>query len=266
MGRAMLVYTSKDNSSSKVNSVTLESGSLRYIDYCTKGFETEKDLVDSYMYKERTKQIENGCLKVYNIRNSSYKERIPILLNDSIPVYVNDNYFDKITSEIEKARKLLFKSKNKAFLKRFLSIKIFRETINFNIRLTNSEYKFALKKELPAFCKNEEYFIRANELFKFALKEEKLGVLKSVFEDGLEVWKNQIKGMSEEALYYYSRNSRILINDYYKNIKSNNKLITNLKIRKKLATVVLYNYNNQKQVEIVRSKAIPKTKQKDKVA
>lgn len=266
MGRALLVYTTKDNSSSKVNSVTLESGSLRYIDFCTRDFESEKDLVESYIYRERTKQIDNGCLKVYNIRNNSYKERIPILLNDSDPIYLKDSYFDKVISEIEKTRKLLFKSKNKLFMKGFLATEIFEDTIKFSIKLTTNEYKFALKKGIPVLNKLDEHYIEVRELFKFYIKEEKLGILKPVFEESLDIWKKQIKKMNEEPLYYYSRNLRILMNNYYKKIKSNNKLISNLKIRKKLTEVVLYNYNNEKQVEIVRSKITPKIKQKDKAA
>ena len=264
MGRALLVYTAKDISSSKVNSVTLESGSLRYIDSCTKEFESEKALVNSYVYRQKTRQIENGYLRVYNIRNNAYKERIPILLNDCVPIYLNDNYFDKITSEIEKSRKLLFRSKNKMFMKKFLATGMFDSTTKFNIKLTNAEYKFALKKELPILNKDGEYFVNANELFKFSLKEEKLGILKPVFEEVLDVWKKEIKKLGDEAVYYYSRNLRILLNDYYKKIRSN-KMISNLKIRKKLTEVLLYNYNNQKEVEVVRSKITAKTKLKDKI-
>ena len=148
MGRALLVYSSKDNSLSKNNSITLESGSLRYVDACTKEFKSKRELVNSYKYRVRTKKIDNGELKVYNIRNNSYKEGIPILLNDSNPIYLNDNYFDNIISEIERARKLLFRSKNKIFISKFLSTNMFNDTLKFNIKLSSPEYKFALKKRL----------------------------------------------------------------------------------------------------------------------
>ena len=44
----------------------------------------------------------------------------------------------------------------------------------------------------------------------------------------------------------------LLINDYYYNIKLNKK-ISNLSISQKLITVMLYNYNNPKVVEVVKS-------------
>ena len=265
MGRALLVYTSKDNSSSKVNSVTLESGSLYYIDSCTKNFKTENELVESYMYKQRTREIENGHLKVYNIRNNTYKESIPLLLNDLVPIHLDDNYFDNITSEIEKARKLLFRSKNKMFIRKFMETEIFDSTIKFSIKLSTNEYKFALKKGISVLNKDGEYFVSARELFNFSLREEKLGVLKPVFEEVLDTWKRQTKKLGDEALYYYSRNLRILISDYYRRIKHSN-TISNLKVRKKLIKVMLYNSNNQKEVEVVKSEIAAKTKQKDKSA
>ena len=254
MAKALLVYTTYDNSNSIINSTTLESGSLYYVDKVIKGFSSKEELLNSFMYNNYIDKTNDGNLKLYYIKNNSYKEELPLLINDDKPIFLDDDYLKGEISELERARKLLFKSKNKSFLRNFLENEMLSDTIMFDIKLSNKEYDFAKKRELPVFELDNDYFVHARDLFEHVLEKDKIGLLRQVFEETLEVWKKKIKnyGIDSETVYYYSRNLRILINDYYYNIKLNKK-ISNLSISQKLITVMLYNYNNPKVVEVVKS-------------
>lgn len=219
MGRAVLVYTIDLEKNPK--SVTLESGSLSYIDCCTKRYNGSLDLEQSFEYKDKIRSLgERGTIKAYYIQSNSLKEEIPILYSDNKPIIKYDNYYDKQLSESEISRKLLFNSKNKLFIKSFLKSSKLTKSLNFDVKLSYNEYLYALKKDLKATLSVGEYKVSAKELFMFASNNSKLGILRGPFEDSLDKWKRKFLSMDEEELYYHSRNLRILINDYNSKIKN----------------------------------------------
>jgi len=216
MAKAVLTYVD-----SKTNNITLESGSLFYIDSLTKGFNTKKDIAVKYSSKIKE---EDGILKLDYITSNTKREVIPIILNDKDPIYIRDDYLKEQISEIEKARKLFFNSKNKLFLKLALKYTLLKDTLDFNIKLSSREYKYALKKGLNVIKGEYAFYINTTELFKFVISNNKNGILRETFENALERWKYSINSLTLEEIYYYSRNIRLLIKKYNKKIKEKNKI------------------------------------------
>ncbi len=196
--------------------VTLESGSLFYIDEITKKYNS----IDSLKALYNSKEIGNDDnIKLYYIKDFETKEELPILINDEKPIQLYNNLYENIESEIEKSRKLLFNSKNKMFIKMFLNDKSFSETLNFSINVSFEEYKYCTKCGLSIYENNGNYYVRTLDLFKYISNSNKYGKLRGMFEDSLDLWKRRITSSDSDKIYYYSRNLRILKNKYYKKVK-----------------------------------------------
>lgn len=211
MAKAILTYTDDYN-----NNVTLESGSLFYVDQNTKIYKNIESLKEKYSLN--TKGI-NGKIKLFYISSSSKKEEIPILINDSKPIYVKDDYLENQISEIEKGRKLLFNSKNKLFLRLALRYRLVKETFDYRVQLSKKQYDYASKKGLEVEFVDGRYFIHVKRLFEFIISNGKAEILREAFENSLEMWKRYINNMPSEELYYYSRNIRALIKRYNNHIR-----------------------------------------------
>ena len=114
MSKALLVYIPQNDDK---NQIILESGSLFYIDSITKTYKNSNELKKHYSYKiDEDKQ---GAINTFYIRSNSLKEKIPTLYNDTKPVNIYDNFYEKVYSETERARKLLYNSKGKLLLRSF---------------------------------------------------------------------------------------------------------------------------------------------------
>lgn len=251
--KALLLYTYIDKSTSKSITTILENNELYYIDECTKSFESINKLLDSFFYQDKVKGNKNGKLELLCILNNSKRIKLPLLINDNNRIVMSDDYIEGITSDIEKARKLLFNSKNKKFLRMFLNNEIFASTTYFDMSINNNEYDLLKRNNINVISKNGQYFVNANDIFKIVLELDKLGPFRKIYEDCLEKWKYNT-GLScndSDIVYYNCRNLRTLSNYYYKTIK-NEKKVTNLKIYKDLARVVCYNDSNRMAVEVVK--------------
>ena len=213
MSRAVLSY--KDPKT-EVQTI-LEVGSLFYIDQCTKNYNSLLELLNSFIYKPKLVNYDN--ISTNNIELSY------VLSNSK-----RDNYSENKKSEVERARKLLINSKDKTFVKLFLNNSDFKETSNFNIKLSYNEYLFALKNNLDVKADDGRYYINMNDLLLFTINNKKYGVLRPVIEDGLDIWKKDMMMLDEEKLYFYSRNLRVAINDYYRKIRGKEG-IRNLNLR-----------------------------------
>lgn len=229
MTNASLLYIDRNS----LGSVILESGSLYYIDECTKRYKTIEQIKNSPIYEKRIKSVSsepNGVLKLYRVKNAQEKEELPILVNDINPILNRDNYYEQEKSETEKSRKLLYNSKNRLFLKGLINNKFLTDTFDFSIKLSKTEYTYALKNMLPVRSDENGMYLRVESLFKYAVHNQKLGVLRTTFEDTLDIWKKRLLSKDDIDLYYYSRNLRVLQNAYYKKIKER-KEIKNLDVR-----------------------------------
>lgn len=242
MGKAILSYTLDKKSNSDADELILLSGSLRMVDNCTRAYESIESMRQSPEFQERIndfiKRNEN-YIKNYNdnfegefavafIIDTDKREYLPLLINDDKPIRTRTGALEEVKSEVEKARKLLFRSKNKLFLRRMLQDERFADTTDFDVKLKLPEYKTVVRKGLKPKMIDGEYYLTIQEILEYSLNEEKLGLMRGLVEDALEVWKENILDLDDELLYYYSRNLRLAINAYDKD-KLEKKLVTNLK-------------------------------------
>lgn len=267
MSKAVLTYTINSNDPNNKRTLTLESGSLFYIDSCTKTYADSIELKKSFLYRNKIIDFSNqyfsnnGKFNVEYIRNNSYKEILPVLLNDDKPIFRHDDFYNNQKSEIEVTRKLLHNSKNKMFLKSFLKCKKLYNTTNFLIKMTYSEYLDALDKKLSVIMNENGYYINVNDLLKYVTETDKLGKLRPLFDDSLETWKKKVNKFNEEGIYYYSRNLRVLINEYNKKVKTK-KIVTNLNVNDKNINRVFNHNRKNKENSVIEINDNVEQKQK----
>lgn len=241
MGKAILSYTLDKRSNSDADELILVNGSLRAVDNCTRMFDSVEEMRQSPEFQERINSfikrnesyIENyndgfeGEFAVSFIVDSDKREYLPILIGDKVPIRTRTSSLEEVKSEVEKARKLLFRSKDKLFLKMMLEDERFADTTDFNIKLRLPEYKEALRKGIKPKLIDGEYFLTIHDILEYTLNADKKGVMRDLIEDALEVWKENILALDDELLYYYSRHLRLAMNAYNHD-KMGKKLVTNL--------------------------------------
>lgn len=242
MGKAILSYTLDKRSNSDADELILLNGSLRSVDNCTRMFDSVEEMRQCPEFQERINSfikrnenyIENyndgfeGEFAVSFIVDSDKREYLPILLGDKVPIRTRTSSLEEVKSEVEKARKLLFRSKDKLFLKMMLADERFADTTDFNIKLRLPEYKEALRKGIKPKLIDGEYFLTIHDILEYTLNADKKGVMRDLIEDALEVWKENILALDDELLYYYSRHLRLAMNAYNHD-KMGKKLVTNLR-------------------------------------
>ena len=199
---------------------TLENGTLRQIDNITKEFKNEEELKNSEYYHERISAystVRDETLEKITltyIRNNKEKIELDLIYDDEKPIRTRTSSLEDVTSEVEKSRKLLLNSKNQMFLTSFLlNKKIFPTTVA-TVKMTIDEYKIAKKEGYKVSVQDGEYRISIREVLKYRLNHKKLGVMRLLVEDSLEVWKKNVNSLNDEDLYFYSRELRLLINEY----------------------------------------------------
>lgn len=219
MKKATLVY--KDYNTGK--SITLESTYLNYIDSYTRNYNNEEDLKLAYLDELKAKDIkldlENSDLILYAVKDERTREVLPILLNDNKEIDLYDNYYDNKKSQIEISRKLMFNSKDRMYLKSVIDNKSLMRTLSFSVNISYSEYQYAIKKGIEVYAEDGKYYVTILDLFKYITNENKLGLLRELFEDTLDIWKRRVSNLTTDDVYYYSRTLRVLQNDYYTSVK-----------------------------------------------
>lgn len=242
MGKAILSYTLDKKSGIEANELVLLSGTLRMIDNCTREYDSIEALRQSSDFRERINDFlkrNEAFIKDYNnnfngefavafIVDSEKREYLPLLLNDDKPIRTRTSALEEVKSEVEQARKLLFRSKDKLFVRRMLKDERFGDTTDFDIKLKLAEYKEVTRKGFQPKLIDGAYYLTIHEILEYTLLTEKNGLMRGLVEDALEVWKENILALDDELLYYYSRHFRLAINAYDKE-KFNKKLVTNLK-------------------------------------
>ena len=218
-------------------SIVLETGSLKYIDSIFKSFTDEESLKHSEEFKGKvsllsSKELYNGRIVLYYIKNNDDKIKLKPIYNDEIPILTRANAMEDEATEIEKSRKLLFSSRNQLFLSMFLNNSNLLKTTYGSIKMTPSEYKCAKASGLSTFIRDGEYRVLIRDVLKYRLINKKIGTMRTLYEDTLEEWKQYMLGLPQEDLYFYSRELRVLINDYHYR-KIPRKAICNLNLRKK---------------------------------
>lgn len=244
MSKATLTYVLNKANEEDHSVLYLESGSLRYIDHCTKRYKDEEDLRNSPLYKTKLDEFkrksgeeQKGKFIVSYIEDSDRKETIPILFDDEKDIITMIDIQESSTNEIEKARHLLWTSKDKEFLNKFLKEGRFTDTTFFNIKLNGKkEIKTAVNNGFEPKLINGDYFLTIEEILEFKLENDSHKFMRALIEDALEVWKEKLFELDSDSLYYYARALRILTIEY-EEFLSEKKAVVDLDID----TINLYN-------------------------
>ena len=235
--------------------VPVKTATLRNIDLETLELNKPSLLMQKYkpsiipLLKENQDYIKKhpdnkGRFLIEYVKGEESREELPVLYKHdrirpiiirSHPVSLNDikKHIKVNPSEVEKARRLLLSSKYKKFLVSFLKDDLFRETTEFKMKVSKEEYDSARSLGIECFIQNGLYGIKMRDALIYLYKSNKLNHMRFLVEDALELWKKNIDNLEDEELYYYARNLRALIDDYYDNINTSNKTVTNLKVNEK---------------------------------
>lgn len=234
MNKATLNYIINVGNNERV--LRLETEPLYTMDRHTSPYLNEKDFIAHYYNKDKILKFirDNGNIEgrltITYAKSVQDKQELPIIYNNKSGfVFEDDPYEGKIT-EIEKARKLLFNSKNQMFTRLVLSLGILNDFQSKLIDLTDKEASFVRKQGIEVIDYDNKYYIRFKDLFRYRLKSKKLGYLRLVYEDMLAVVKEEIMDYDDNDFYYYTRQLKYAMNRYMDMIGELS--VKNLKIRR----------------------------------
>lgn len=222
----------------KTYTLPLETSPLYYIDNFTSQYKSDDELVENYPDKKRIEDFINrvgkkGKIKITYVLDLSKKETLPPLYNSEDEIILDDDPLNNRISELEKARKLLFNSNQQLYAKMLSCCTSMEGSFSYKISLSYPEYLFALKHGLEVEKQNGKAYVNFKELVKYRAKNKKLLALRPLYEDMLEIWKKNILSLYDDEVYYYSRQLRILYNNYA-TIKSKRVSVSNLQVSKTL--------------------------------
>ena len=232
MNNATLVYVINNGKTDK--DLKLYSETLFNLDKYTCKYKNEDDFINNYHNREAIDKFvrENGKyghVYVNYYKSVTEKEQILPLFNSSdIFVFKDDPYEGKIT-EVEKARRLLFNSKNQLFLKLILSLKVLGSCYYNLINISDKEADCLLQSGYKPVYINNDYYINYKSLFEYRAGVDKLGCIRRPYEEMLDSLKDRMVHLESNAYYYYNRQLRIAINMYQDMIQE--LFVSNLQIK-----------------------------------
>lgn len=249
MNNATLMYVI--NNKEGIRRLNLESASLYHVDRYTCYYKNEEDFIKHYNKKDRIdtfiKQNGNttGKIVIMYTKSVQEKEELTPLYDSREDFEFKDDPYEGKMTEIEKARKLLFNSKNQLFVKLILNNKILDKELNKLIDLTNEEKDYIMQYGFKPIHVNNKNYISFKSLFEYRIKVAKLGCLRNVYQDMLKTLKNKLMELDDNTYYFYNRQLRIMIRKYNELIGEIT--IRNLKIKKiKCRQKYIINKNNLK--------------------
>ncbi len=234
MNNATLTYVININNN--IKSLRLENKSLFMVDRITSIYKNEKEFLSQYYNKDKIDKFihENGNIEgklviSYSL-NKKEKEEIEPLYNSKETFFFKDDPYENKITEIEKAKRLLFNSKNQLFTKLLISNNTLDKELNRMINLSDEEVEKAKEFRIRTTIINNKNYISFKDLFLYRINYSKLGCLRNAYQEMLNVLKEKIIELDYNTFYYYNRQLRIIINKYYELIKEIS--INNLKINK----------------------------------
>ncbi len=245
MGKAILNMTIDGKE------IMLYKDNLSNIDKLTSSYKNANELKMNESIREKVSEygssIRNGEFSISYL--GGYKKKIiKPLFNDNMAIILTDDLFKNKVSEIEKARKLLFNSKKQVFSRAIYKSNSINDSLDIEIKLTDEERDALLYAGVEVFEYNYRYYVSIKELVKYRITHNKLGIVRPIYENALDAWKKEIGKLNEDELYFYSRELRILLNDYInytKNLTVNNlKVLGNIEALRRGYTI---NYSGNKK-------------------
>ena len=235
MNNATLLYRIAYNNN--YDELRLENRSLFLIDRITSSYKNDEDFINHYYNKsvinnfiKNHNNIKGNIVIDYRSDIDDKRELLPIYNQENI-VFKDDTYNNKL-SEIEKARRLLFNSKNQMFTKLLLKSKLFESDLNKYITLDEDEVKYAKANNIEVSLFNHRYYVSFKALFNHRINSTKLGLIRNAYQDMLDILKDKIMKKDSNTLYFYNREVRLLMKKYYELI--NEISISNLKVCNKI--------------------------------
>ncbi len=240
-----VVYT--ENQEKKT--ILLETTSLYYIDRYTSRFKDENEFISNYSNKDKIYDFisknnpRSGRFSLIYTTSHNTREELPLVFNQEEEVVLKDDYSSNVLSEIEKARKLILDSKNQLFAKMFLLSKTLEPTIDYNLTISYLESLKLKKLGIGIIMNNDEYFVNFYDILKYRANNKKLGFVRNLLEDLLDLWKELLFDRQTESFYFYSRQLKLLIKQYGELCRQNIS-VKNVKLHK--LTNVNYALNKTK--------------------
>lgn len=261
MTRATLEYVIGNHS------IQLETLPLINIDNYTSTFKNEGELLDNYPKKYKVLDFiessqRTGRFEISYVTGIDSRNRIPIMYNSNKKVELEDNGFYNQESEIERARKLLFNSKNSIFQRLFLSNNSLKNTLNVTVILDYDAFKICRKLGIPVILDGALYKVDLATLVRYRIDHKKLGPIRNIYESLLDEWKYMLKNEPSEDVYFYSREIKLLI-ETYDRVKNNHLSVDMLKVHDKAQEVIRQTFRVSQKYS--RHTCIRNTKQKRKL-
>ena len=215
MNNATLEYVISDNSGTK--NILLESGSLFNVDQFTCDFKNENDFINKYQNKDviynfirDNNNIKGRILINYKNNEKENKEILPLFNAKDIFVYNNDSITD-----LERAKRLLYSSKNQLFIKLVFSEKLFDSFLNNLLDLTTEESLFLSDLNYKVYYINGKNYISFKSLLEYRLNVLDLNIIKNAFNRMLDELSKSIFKLDDDEYYFYNRQIRLLLDKYY---------------------------------------------------
>lgn len=242
--KAVLIYSIK-NEDNTMDYINLEDSNLHNIDSLTSKYASIDELKNIPKYKEQInqflnqkKKIDNGEIKLFYIENKDYKEELKILFNYQKKLNVDKDITNEKVTEFEKARKLLWSSKNNKYLKLFLKNSRLKDTLNFMIKIQNKkEYTLLKNHGIMIKLYQDSLYINIIDVLRLRLLTNNFTYIRNLYEEALEIWKRNLEdNMSIDNKYYYGRELKFLTEEY-------NDYLKKLEIKPKIKNLQVYNLN-----------------------
>lgn len=253
--KAILIYSIK-NDDNTMDYINLEDSNLHTIDKLTSKYASIDELKNIPKYKEQIdrflkqkQKIDSGEIKLFYIENKDYKEELKILLNEKNSLKINKDITNETITEFEKARKLLWSSKNNKYLKLFLKNDRLKDTLNFMIKIQNKkEYKLLKDHGMMIKLYQNSLYTSVIDILRLKLILHNVTYMREIYEEALESWRKYLEddNMSLDNKYYYGRELKFLYEEYKNYLKRDEKSF-------KIKNLQLYNLTTLKNTYVIKN-------------
>ena len=253
--KAILIYSIK-NDDNTMDYINLEDSNLHTIDNLTSKYASIDELKNIPKYKEQIdrflkqkQKIDSGEIKLFYIENKDYKEELKILLNEKNSLKINKDITNETITEFEKARKLLWSSKNNKYLKLFLKNDRLKDTLNFMIKIQNKkEYKLLKDNGMMIKLYQNSLYTSVIDILRLKLILHNVTYMREIYEETLESWRKYLEddNMSLDNKYYYGRELKFLYEEYKNYLKRAEKSF-------KIKNLQLYNLTTLKNTYVIKN-------------
>ena len=214
MGRANLSYFINDKH------LIVYSDLLVNIDNFTTKFKNDKDMFlnvpNAYRLQDFVEENKaRGNFKIIYADKGNVRRIIPVLY-DEPTIEVDDMPDIGVVSESEKTRRKLLNSKEQLYSRLFLLNPAVDNAKKLSINISLDEYRMLNRQGVYTYTKDNSYYVSIEDLIKYRATHKKLGEVRPLYEEALDIWKEKMDKLPMEEIYYLSREYRVVDNNYHK--------------------------------------------------